>query len=305
MLQLRDYGLAMVDAFPDAESKLAIARNVDDLRRQVSAWRAAGESIALVPTMGALHDAHMRLVEAGQHACQRTVVSIFVNPKQFGENEDFGTYPRTEQADLDKLVAAQVDLAFVPDLTEMYGDGFVTTVSVAGITEGLCGDHRAGHFDGVATVVTKLFMQAMPDVAVFGEKDYQQLRMITQMTRDLDIPVRILPVETVREADGLAISSRNVNLKPDERRRAGLINRVLADIAGRMADGGLAQNEIPRGLTRLRELGLGDIDYLEIRDSETLEKVTRATRPARVLVALHIGDTRLIDNLAIMPRDAG
>ena len=194
-----------------------IARSVGELRQRVSAWRAAGERIGLAPTMGALHAGHLALVAAAQARCRRTVVSIFVNPRQFGPREDFSTYPRPEAADLEKLAAAAADLVFIPAVAEMYPDGFATTISVGGPSEGLCGAQRPGHFDGVATVVAKLLIQVAPDAAFFGEKDYQQLLVVRRMARDLDLPVEIVGVPTVREADGLALSSRNVYLSAEER----------------------------------------------------------------------------------------
>src|SRR5262249_21433730 len=194
-----------------------VARSIAALRRMVAAWRAQGDNIGLVPTMGALHRGHLALVAAAQAECRRVVVSIFVNPRQFGPQEDFAAYPRPEEADLAVLAEARVDLAFIPTVAEIYPPGAATTISVAGLSEGLCGAHRPGHFDGVATVVAKLLIEAAPDRAYFGEKDYQQLLVVTRMARDLDLPVAIVGVPTVREPDGLALSSRNVYLAPDER----------------------------------------------------------------------------------------
>ena len=195
----------------------------------------AGEGIGLVPTMGALHAGHMALVGAARTQCDRVVASIFVNPKQFAANEDLGSYPRPEAADLDLLRAAGVDLAFVPAAPEIYPPHFSTLVRVGGLSEGLCGAHRAGHFDGVATVVAKLLIQSLPDAAYFGEKDYQQLMVVRRLARDLDLPVRIEGVATVREPDGLALSSRNVYLSAEERRRAPELARMLHGIAARLA----------------------------------------------------------------------
>ena len=214
---------------------MKIARTIADLRRQLARWRGSGEGIGLVPTMGALHAGHMALVGAARTECDRVVASIFVNPKQFAANEDLGSYPRREAADLDLLRAAGVDLAFVPAAPEIYPPHFSTLVRVGGLSEGLCGAHRAGHFDGVATVVAKLLIQSLPDAAYFGEKDYQQLMVVRRLARDLDLPMRIEGVATVREPDGLALSSRNVYLSAEERRRAPELARVLHGIAARLA----------------------------------------------------------------------
>src|SRR3954454_18732936 len=210
---------------------MSIARNVAALRAAVHAWRAAGEQVGLVPTMGALHAGHLALVAAARVQCERVVASLFVNPKQFGPREDFAAYPRDEAADLAAFARGGVDLVFAPPVEEMYPTGFATTVHIAGITEELEGGHRAGHFDGVATVVGKLLLQCLPDAAYFGEKDYQQLIVVRRLVRDLDIPVRIEGVRTVREPDGLALSSRNVYLSPEERRIAPQLHRVLNDTA--------------------------------------------------------------------------
>ena len=195
--------------------KPRIVRTVADLRQAVAVWRAAGERVGLVPTMGALHDGHLSLVRAAFAQCRRTIVSIFVNPTQFGPNADFDRYPRDLDGDVAKLAPLGVDVVFNPDVAEMYPSGFATTVTVAGLTDGLCGPFRPGHFAGVATVVSKLLNQAGADAAFFGEKDWQQLQVIRRLARDLDIPVAIVGVPTVREADGLAMSSRNLYLSPD------------------------------------------------------------------------------------------
>src|ERR1700722_5312636 len=216
---------------------LRVARSVGELRLHVAAWRAAGERVGLVPTMGALHAGHMALVAAARARCQRTVASIFVNPKQFGPREDFSTYPRPESDDLAKLTQAGADLAFIPAVEEIYPEGFATTISVGGPSEGLCGAHRPGHFDGVATVVAKLLIQAAPDAAFFGEKDYQQLMVVRRMTQDLNLPVEIVGVPTVREADGLALSSRNVYLSAEERRLAPDLHRVMRETVSAIARG--------------------------------------------------------------------
>ncbi len=263
-------------------------------------WRNSGARIGLVPTMGALHKGHMALVGAARARGDRVVATIFVNPKQFAPSEDLGAYPRREAADLDMLRGGGVDLAFVPGAEEIYPPGFATLVRVSGLTEGLCGAHRAGHFDGVATVVAKLLIQSMPDAAYFGEKDYQQLMVIRRLARDLDLPVQIEGVPTVREADGLALSSRNAYLTPAERQVAPELARTLREIAAAVASEPTAiAREIAQGRARLTHAGFG-VEYLEIRDAKSLVPVIAAVgAPARVLAAVRLGRTRLIDNIAI------
>jgi pantoate--beta-alanine ligase len=279
---------------------LQIARDVAALRSHVALWRQAGETVGLVPTMGALHAGHMALVAAAQAACRRVVVSIFVNPKQFAPGEDLAAYPRPEAADLDMLRAAGVDLAFIPTPAEMYPPQFATIVRVEGLSEGLCGAHREGHFDGVATIVAKLLLQSLPDIAYFGEKDYQQLMVVRRLARDLDIPVRIAGVATIREPDGLALSSRNAYLGAEERRIAPKLAQVLRGIAAHLAkDSNATATALAGGREMLSAAGF-DVEYLEIREAETLTPVTSVvTAPARVFVAAHLGRTRLIDNMPI------
>jgi len=278
---------------------LPVARSVAELRRHVGAWRARGERIGLVPTMGALHKGHLALVEAAQAAGQRVVVSIFVNPRQFGPREDFASYPRPEADDLAKLAEAAADLAFIPTVGEMYPDGFATTISVGGPSEGLCGAQRLGHFDGVATVVAKLLIQAAPDTAYFGEKDYQQLMVVRRLARDLNLPIEIVGVPTVREADGLALSSRNIYLSVEERRIAPHLYRVMCEAAAAIAGGEPPARALRRATTVLGEQGFR-VEYLELRDAATLAPLTDTpTEPARLLAAVHLGRTRLIDNIAV------
>jgi pantoate--beta-alanine ligase len=283
-----------------ATAPLAVARMVADLRAAITGWRKAGETVGLVPTMGALHTAHMALVEASQKTCNRTIVTIFVNPAQFGPDEDFGAYPRREARDMEMLEAMHVDLLFAPPIAEVYPDGFTTTVTVAGVSEGLCGNHRPGHFDGVATVVTKLLLLSLPDIAVFGEKDYQQLQVIKRLARDLNIPVHIQPVATVREDDGLAISSRNVHLSVEERAIAARLYAVLNEIAEGIAEGTPPTKAAATGLKVLRAAGFTNVEYLEARDAETLEVAADNCRPLRVLAAAWLGETRLIDNVPVL-----
>src|SRR3954454_16749431 len=278
-----------------------IARTIADLRRQIAAWRGRGARIGLVPTMGAIHAGHLALVHAASGQNERVVASLFVNPKQFGPSEDFSSYPRDEAADLAAFERVGVDLVFMPAVEEMYSPGFVTNVRVGGISEGLDGAFRPGHFEGVATVVCKLLLQCLPDAAYFGEKDYQQLLVVRRMARDLDIPVRIEGVPTVRDADGLALSSRNAYLSAEERRAAPLLNRVLrevaAEIAARPDDIGAS---LERGLGVLDAGGFA-VDYLELRDAADLAPVDRLNAPFRLLVAGRLGRTRLIDNVPIIP----
>ncbi len=284
-------------------SETALCRTVAELRQTVAAWRRQGASIGLVPTMGALHEGHQALIRAARAACDRVIVTIFVNPKQFGVNEDFQAYPRGEAADAAKASAAGAVLIFAPTPEEMYPSGFVTTVTVDRLTEGLCGPHRPGHFAGVATVVAKLLLQSLPDAAFFGEKDYQQLLVVTRMARDLDIPVRIVGVPTVREADGLALSSRNVYLSPENRQKAPVLATTLRAMAERLGqDGSRVGEEIAWGAARLEEAGFDRIDYLAVCDAETLAPLARVDRPARILVAAYLGTTRLIDNIPVVGR---
>jgi len=250
--------------------------------------------------MGALHQGHMALVTAARAQCDRVAASIFVNPKQFAPTEDLGSYPRREAADLEMLQSAGTDLVFIPAVEEMYPPGFATLVRVGGLTEGLCGAHRAGHFDGVTTVVAKLLLQALPDIAYFGEKDYQQLMVVRRLVRDLDIPVHIAGVPTEREPDGLALSSRNAHLSVEERRIAPNLARVLRSVASAVAQQPSAVVDVlEHGLRELRDAGFA-VDYLEIREEESLKPVTvKAAARSRVFAAVQLGKTRLIDNIPI------
>lgn len=271
------------------------------LRDRVGGWRRRAMTVGLVPTMGALHDGHSALVRQSREQCDRTVVSIFVNPKQFAPNEDFATYPRNEAADLARLAGLGADLVYMPGGREMYADGFATGVSVARVSEGLCGVTRPHFFQGVATVVTKLLLQCLPDNAYFGEKDYQQLQVVRRLVRDLDIPVAIVGVPTVREADGLAMSSRNAYLTPAERAAAPALNRVLNQVAEKLRAGGTAREAAAWGRRQLADAGFAKVDYLEVRDAGTLAPIEGAVAPGargRILAAAFLGKTRLIDNIA-------
>ena len=274
-------------------------RTVADLRSHVAKWRKEGERVALVPTMGALHAGHLSLVTLARGKADRVVVSIFINPIQFGPREDFNTYPRQEASDLDKLAKAGGDLVFVPDGAEMYPEGFSTRVKVFDLTDDLCGAARPNHFEGVATVVTKLLLQAGPDLAVFGEKDYQQLLVVRRLVRDLNIPVEIVGAPIVREEDGLALSSRNVYLSPAERKTAPLLYRTISEVAADLAKGEGADAAALAGRFKLEAAGFR-IDYVAVRDPETLKPLSGPVKPGtRVLAAAYLGKTRLIDNVAV------
>src|SRR5229473_2589925 len=273
-----------------------------ELRRRVRAWRRAGETVALVPTMGALHAGHLALVMRARELCDRVVASLFVNPTQFAPNEDFARYPRDESGDAAKLAAARCDLLYAPPLEEMYPQGFSTSVSVGALADGQCGRFRPGHFAGVATVVTKLLQQAQADVACFGEKDWQQLQVIRRVVRDLDIAVRIEGVPIVREADGLALSSRNAYLSPAERAAAPALQRTLRDIARRLERGEASvAAALEAAVGELGRAGFTKIDYVDAVEAETLAPLARADRPGRILAAAWLGRTRLIDNVPLQP----
>ncbi|MBK3400277.1 MULTISPECIES: pantoate--beta-alanine ligase [Methylobacterium] len=284
---------------PPSPSAVLRLGDVAALRAQVRAWRNAGETVALVPTMGALHEGHLALVRQAQARCRRVVVSIFVNPTQFGPNEDFSRYPRVLEDDIALLAETGADAAYLPDVATMYPPGFATTVTVEGLTDVLCGPVRPGHFAGVATVVTKLLLQALPDVALFGEKDFQQLQVIRRAARDLDVPVAIEGVPTVREADGLALSSRNRYLSDEERRAAPTIHAVLQRVAAAVRGGAATAPALAEGRAALEAAGFGPVQYLSVNDAESLAPLDRVAGPARVLVAAYLGRTRLIDNVAV------
>jgi pantoate--beta-alanine ligase len=276
-----------------------IVRDVAGLKRAVEALRSKGGRIAFVPTMGALHAGHMSLVAEGLTRAGHVVASIFVNPTQFGPNEDLAAYPRREAEDKRMLEAAGCAILWAPDSATMYPDGHSTRVRVSGISETLEGESRPGHFDGVATIVLKLFEQVRPGIALFGEKDFQQLALIRRMVRDLDVPIEIVGVPTVRDADGLALSSRNLYLSEAERRAAGALPRALAEAAGAILAGAPVAEALAAGRERLVEAGFDPIDYFALCDAETLAPVARVERPARLLAAAKLGRTRLIDNIPI------
>ncbi len=277
-----------------------IARTLKDLRRHIARYRKSGEQVALVPTMGALHEGHLTLVKVAGKKAQRVVVSIFVNPTQFAPNEDLARYPRDEAGDLEKLSSVGADLVWAPAAEEMYRPGFATRIEVKGAAEGLEGAFRPHHFGGVATVCCKLFSQVTPDVALFGEKDYQQLCVIRQMVRDLDLPLTIHGVATVRERDGLALSSRNAYLSAEERTAAPALCTAIRAVAETVAAGGRQAATIKSAIKTLEKAGFGPIDYVAVADAETLGPwELRSGRPGRVLAAAKLGATRLIDNVPI------
>lgn len=274
-------------------------RTVSDLRQQVSQWRAEGLRVGLVPTMGALHEGHLTLVKTALETCDRVIATIFVNPKQFGENEDFGTYPRTEVEDAEKLAGVGGHLLFAPNVAEMYGeDGGVTKVTVQGLGSILEGECRPGFFDGVATVVTKLLLQSLPDEAFFGEKDYQQLNVIKRFVADLNIPVEISGVATVREADGLAMSSRNAYLNREERDIAPTLYQVIREVSERFKVGGKAEALSVWASEQLIQAGFQKVDYVVIRKADDLSAEAVKGEPLRVLAAAFLGKARLIDNVS-------
>lgn len=282
---------------------MQIIRTIGDLAPALAPWREAGEKIALVPTMGALHAGHMALVAEARARADHVVASIFVNPTQFGANEDLSTYPRREAADAAMLEEGGVAILWAPDAATMYPAGFATTVTVSGVGEGLEGVARPGHFDGVATVVAKLFNQVQPDIALFGEKDYQQLLVIRRLAADLDFGITIVGVPTQRDDDGLALSSRNAYLSPEERSAARALPRALGDAVAAIGKGTPPGAAIAAAIKRLHDAGFDPVDYVELRDAETLELVDTVEREARLLAAVRLGRTRLIDNLAVKPAE--
>jgi pantoate--beta-alanine ligase len=277
---------------------MEIVSTIAELRALVGAWHGAGARVGLVPTMGALHAGHLSLVAEARKHCARTIVSIFVNPAQFAPHEDFDRYPRTLDADAEKL-AGETDLVFAPTVRDMYPDGFATRIDVGGPSAGLETDFRPHFFGGVATVVAKLLIAAMPDYAIFGEKDYQQLLVIRRLTADLALPIEIAGGAIVREADGLAMSSRNAYLSASERKVAGRMNAILRDAAMRVKHGDPVPQAEAFASAALLEAGFNAVDYAAIRDAETLSPVSDLSRPARILAAAKIGATRLIDNMAV------
>ena len=278
---------------------MEVVRTIAELRQHTSRWRIAGQTIGLIPTMGALHNGHLSLIKLAQGKCDRVIATIFVNPRQFLPNEDFDEYPRNEASDIQKLIEMGVDLLFAPKAPEMYQPDASTTVVISKLTDCLCATSRPGFFDGVGTVVTKLLIQALPDLAIFGEKDYQQLLVIKRLTRDLDIPVEIIGAPTIREADGLAVSSRNVFLSQTNRETASKVFEILKKTATAIALGNDVLAACKEARTGLILAGFSEIDYFEARHSETLELIQNFENNGRLFAAVWLGSTRLIDNLEI------
>ena len=284
----------------DSAGKLSVLNSPSDIKKVSDACRKAGKKLGFVPTMGALHQGHISLVEESVRRADVTAVSIFVNPTQFGPGEDFDRYERDYESDVEKLVRCGADYLFYPNMSDIYPDGFQTTVSVGALGNCLCGPFRPGHFDGVATVVLKLFNIVRPDFAVFGRKDYQQLKIVQKMVRDFDMDIKIVEMPIVREPDGLAMSSRNAYLGAEQRIRAAAVNKALREV-GKKFKSGCDNCEIllVEANQVLRMAQINDIDYIEIRDPETLELRRRAVEGDLVALAVRVGETRLIDNIVL------
>ena len=276
-----------------------IIRSKAALQQMTRGWRRAGEVIGVVPTMGALHQGHLSLVRAAKAGADRVIVTIFVNPKQFNDPKDLENYPRTEEEDARKLIPFEVDAIYCPDPDQIYPDGFVTTVSVGGVADELEGAFRPGHFDGVATVVTKLFTQTMADRAWFGEKDYQQLQVVTRLSADLDLGTEVVGCPTIREEDGLALSSRNLLLSDRARIKAPALNAAMERAAARIGAGEPVAQVLAEASAEVERAGFNAVEYMELRDSETLKPVEVLNRPARLLAAAQLAGVRLIDNIAV------
>ena len=280
---------------------MPIVRTVGHLRDAVRRWRRKARRIALVPTMGGLHEGHLALVRLARKHTDRVIVSTFVNPTQFGPDEDYENYPRDEHGDNRLLAKAGTDLVYAPSVLDMYPDDFATRVEVAELTQCLCGVSRPHHFAGVTTIVTKLFLQSLPDVAVFGEKDYQQLLVIRQLVKDLNFPIEVIGGPIVRESDGLAMSSRNAYLSEADRAVAPQLYKVISDMATDLGAGRDVESTIAMGINRLRAAGFR-IDYLDVRTDDTLIPLEgRVVDSARIFAAVYLGETRLIDNVPIVP----
>ncbi|PWJ86299.1 pantothenate synthetase [Pseudaminobacter salicylatoxidans] len=280
---------------------IPIVRTLAELRATVAEWRREGARVAVVPTMGALHEGHLSLVRAALVQADRVIVTLFVNPKQFNSAADLAAYPRTEHEDAAKLAPLGAHMLYAPDADQVYPEGFATNISVSGVSEGLCGAFRPGHFDGVATVVAKLFLQIGADLAFFGEKDFQQLHVVRRMARDLDIPIGIVGCPTVREQDGLALSSRNVRLSQAQRAVAPRLADILFDAAARLAAGAAVAATLDAAQAAILAAGYAEVEYLTLRAEDDLSPLDRADRPARLLAAAWLGEVRLIDNVPVRP----
>lgn len=279
---------------------MIVCSSKDEIRSLISKWRGEGETVGAVLTMGALHRGHLSLIDAAKRECDRVVATVFVNPLQFGPNEDFDTYPRDLSRDQELLKAQGCDAVFAPVRDGLFAPDFSTKVSVGGVRENHCAVTRPQFFDGVATIVAKLLMILLPDAAVFGEKDYQQLQVVKRLVRDLDMPVNIIGAPIVREKDGLAMSSRNEYLSPDERAIAPALYETLKQAAEKVADPNASWAPVRDWATaRLIEAGFSKVDYVNLADAQTLALLEHADRPARLLAAAWIGKTRLIDNIAV------
>ncbi|MCL6282392.1 pantoate--beta-alanine ligase [Ruegeria sp. 2012CJ41-6] len=279
-----------------------ILRRLNDLRAQTAQWRSDGQSVGVVPTMGALHEGHLSLVEAAKAQCDRIVVTIFVNPMQFNNPGDLTSYPRVEAEDAGKLSPLGVDLIYAPAPEEVYPSGFATTISVDGLTEMMEGPNRPGHFDGVATVVAKLFLKTQADRAYFGEKDYQQLLVVRRMADDLNIPIEVVGCDTVREASGLAMSSRNRRLSEAGMRQAAALHQVMREVAQALSEGAEFAPLQAEAVGRLEQAGFDPVEYLELRDVAALAPLEAASANARLFAAAFIEGVRLIDNIAVPAR---
>ncbi len=276
-----------------------ILRQLADLRALTTQWHRDGEIIGVVPTMGALHQGHLSLVEAAKAGCGRVIVTIFVNPKQFNNPEDLANYPRTELEDAEKLAPYGVDAIYVPDPDQIYPEGFSTTVTVAGLTYVMEGPFRPGHFEGVATVVAKLFLQTQANRAYFGEKDYQQLLVVRRMARDLDIPIEVIGCPTVREPSGLAMSSRNLRLSAEGLQIAAQKNQIMRRMAEALSEGADFAPLAQTARNSLIKAGFAEVEYIDLRCAETLQALPRADRPARLFVTAWADGVRLIDNIPV------
>lgn len=279
--------------------KIQIVRTLSALQEITRDWRAVNKKVSVVPTMGALHAGHLSLVREAKSMSDKVIVTLFVNPTQFNNTKDLKSYPRSEEDDIKKLEPFNIDLLYAPGSNEIYPKGYATQISVSGVSEGLCGDRRPGHFDAVATVVAKLLIQTSANVALFGEKDFQQLHVIKRMVKDLDIPVRIVGCKTIRESDQLAISSRNLLLSDQDRKRAPILAKTLMDAARRIEAGELQNNVLEDSINILRNSGFKNIEYLELRAESDLKALDIVDEPARILASIYLGKVRLIDNVKV------
>lgn len=278
---------------------MQILRTVAELRTRVRGWKQDGRQVGVVPTMGALHEGHMSLVRAARRGCDRVIVTIFVNPMQFNNPDDLSKYPRTEDADAALLFREGVDILFAPGPDEVYPQGFDSRVLVGGVTAPLEGEMRPGHFEGVATVVAKLFGMTQADRAYFGQKDWQQLQVVRRMVTDLNIPVEVVGCETIREADGLAMSSRNARLDPLSRAQAPALHRIMVKTAAQIRGGSEIAASLAHARDDLRQAGFTEVEYLDLRTAAMLEPATGIEQPVRLLAAAWIGGVRLIDNIPV------